>query len=271
MALPVVNTLKHNITIPSTGETIQFRPFLVKEYKVLLQTLEMKDPAIFVNTICDLITKCTEGKVNIDELSQYDVDYIFLNIRAKSVGEIVPVRYTCVKEVEKRKLVQKSESETNEEQEFETVIEPCNTRIDVELNLGEIKIVQPPGYAKKRVIQVDEKSGLKLKTPGFKYFREIVNKKRDSNGNLDLEEFEADLIFGCIDSVYDEEKIYLPGKDFTLEEFGNYLDTLPTKALSDINNFFEEIPYIALQTVVRCPVCGNTHAVEIRTLEDFFV
>ena len=270
MALPVVQTLKHNITIPSTGVEVKFRPFLVKEYKVLLQTLEMKDPAIFVNTICDLITKCTDGKVNVDELSQYDVDYLFLNIRAKSVGEIVPVRYTCIKEVEKRKLIT-GEDIDPEHQEFETVIEPCNTRIDIELNLGDIKIVQPPGYAKKRVVTISETSGIKLKTPSFKYFREIVNKKRDSDGKLDLDEFEADLIFGCVDVVYENDNIFIPGKDFDLEEFGNYLDQLPTKALKDINNFFDEIPYIALQTVVRCPICGSTHAVEIRTLEDFFV
>lgn len=274
MALPVVSTLKHSITIPSSGKEVKFRPFLVKEYKVLLQTLEMKDPGIFVNTICDLIEKCTDGEIDVNDLTQYDVDYVFLNIRAKSVGELVPVRYTCIKEVEKKKLVQNKISEgneRNEEPEFETVIEPCNTRIDVELNLGEIKIIQPPGYAKKRVVKITETNGIKLKTPSFRYFREIVNKKRDSNGNLDLEEFEADLIFGCIETIYDGDKLYLPGIDFTLEEFGNYLDQLPTKALSDINNFFEEIPYIALQTVIRCPVCGNTHAVEIRTLEDFFV
>lgn len=279
MSLPAVQTLTHDIKIPSSGKTIKFRPFLVKEYKVLMQTLEMKDPGIFVNTICDLIEKCTMGAVEIDKLTQYDVDYIFLHIRAKSVGELVPVRYTCVKEVEKRKLVQNTITEVEDdellvdspEEVYETVIEPCNTRIDLELNLSNIKVVEPKNYKNKRIIEINETSGLKLKTPSFKYFREIVNKKRDDEGKLDLDSFEADLIYGCVESVYDEDKVYLPGRDFTIEEFVLYLEQLPTKVLTGINNFFEEIPYIALQTIIRCPVCGNTHAVEIRTLEDFFV
>lgn len=267
MSLPTINTLKHDVIIPSTGKTLKFRPFIVKEYKVLLQAMELKEPSVFINAICDILTACTDNKVDIDSLTQYDVDYIFLHIRAKSIGELVPVRYTCIREVEKR--IRAPEGSEDTEDQF--VIEPCNTRIDLELNLGNIKVVEPPNYQKKLLVKIDEENGIKLRTPGFRYFRELLNQKKDTEGKFDLETFESDLIFGCIESIYDKDRIYVPGKDFEISELNTWVENLPTHTLEAINDFFSEIPYIALQTVVRCPICGSTHSVEIRTLEDFFV
>ena len=275
--LPNVQTVIYNLTIPSSGQEITFRPFLVREHKTLLQALELKDAGVFVNTICNIIKSCVKEPIDIDDLTQFDVDYIFLNIRAKSVGEIVPVKYTCMREVNKKKKVKNEVIDPNNPdkkiiEETETdVIETCGTRINLQLDLSNIKVVIPTNYAKKRVIQIDENNGIKLKAPGFKYFRMLMEKSKVDGSVENMTNFENDLIFGCIESVFDKDKIYLPKSDFNLEEFSLFIERLPANALAEINNFFDEIPYVALQSKVTCHICGNQQMIELRTLEDFFV
>jgi hypothetical protein len=260
--LPSVSAPEWNLTVPSTGEVVKFRPFLTKEYKILLHAVEMKDPGVFVNAIGNIIEACT--KLKIDSLTMYDVDYIFLHIRSKSVGEVVPIRYICNNVVDKKKLTGENE---------ETVSGQCGTKINVDLNLQNVKVVIPKNHTEKRVIRVNETTGIKLKAPSFKHFRELIiqGNKNMANKDFNISEFENDLIFNCIDVIFEGEKLYVPKIDFTIEEFDLFLEHLPASAITHLNDFFEDLPYVAVQTEVKCPVCGNTQMVEVRTLEDFFV
>lgn len=276
MSLPKVVAPEWDLKIPSSGKKITFRPFLTKEYKTLLHAMEMKDPGLFVNTIVNIIEACTFHKVKVGDVTMFDVDYIFLNIRAKSVGEIIPVRYTCTKEIPKKKLKFDDSDETAEsssEPEFETVHEPCNTRINVELNLGDLKIIFPTDYEQKRVVKINDTMGIKLKAPNFRHFRELLNQhhKKGTDDEFDLDLFENDLIFNCVDVIYDGEKLYIPGKEFKVDDFVNFLNQLPAQSLAQINQFFEDLPYVALHTEITCPVCGNKQVIEITSFEDFFI
>lgn len=269
MSLPKISAPEWNITIPSSGKTARFRPFLTKEYKTLLHAVEMQDPGVFINSIVNIIESCTNGELKVDELTMFDVDYIFLNIRAKSVGEIVPIRYVCNREIEKKITDKSDEGELIEK----TIFEPCGTKINVDLNLQDVRVVIPTKYVDRKVIRINETTGIKLKAPSFRHFRELINQgsKNLQNANFNISEFENDLIFNCVESIYEGDKIHLPKKDFNLEEFDTFLEHLPAAAINFINDFFEELPYVAVQTEIRCPVCGNVQTVEVRTLEDFFV
>jgi hypothetical protein len=274
--LPKVNTLYYDLVIPSNGKKIRFRPFLVKEHKALLQAIELGSPDSFVNTICAVIQECVVDEIDLDSLTQYDVDYMFLVIRSKSVGEIVPVRYTCLKMVNKEIDPPEDHddpTELNENGKIE-VYEKCNTVLDLQLDLTNIKVVMSDSYKSKATIKVNEEVGIKLKAPTFKNFREIFNDHKldkKEKSLLKLEKFETDLLFSSIECIYENDKIMFPQKDFDKKEFVTFIESLPTTALKDINTFFDEVPYVALQTRVKCPICGHEEISEIRDLEDFFV
>ena len=133
MSLPSVKYPTYDLIVPSTKQKIKYRPFLVREYKLILQAIELGDSSNFINTIYNIVKSCTFEKIDVEKLLMYDIDYIFLMLRAKSIGEIIPVEYRCNAEIEK----------TNEE--GEVTKEPCNTKVSIKIDLNEIEVVEPEG------------------------------------------------------------------------------------------------------------------------------
>jgi hypothetical protein len=257
MTLPVVKYPTFELTVPSTKKVIKYRPFLVREHKLILQALELKDSANFINTIYKIIEACTFGKVDVEKLAMYDIDYIFLMIRARSIGELIPVEYRCAAEIKK---VLEDGTET---------IEPCNTKVRVNLDLNQIKVHVPEDYEKNRIIIADASSniGLKMRAPTFAQFRELSNIE-NVEGLFNVTEA---FVYSCTECVFEGDNVLVPGKDFTQEELTEFIEGLHGDVIEKINDFFTNMPYVALNTKIRCPKCGNEDEIEIRSLEDFFV
>jgi hypothetical protein len=255
MALPVVKYPTYELTVPSTKKVVKYRPFLVREHKLLLQALELKDSANFINVIYDIINACTLNKLDVEKLTMYDIDYIFLMIRARSIGEIVPVEYRCMVDVEKT------------DENGEVTIGPCNTKIRLNLDLNQIQVVIPDEYEASRVVMADSNIGIKLRAPTFAQFREL-GKINSVDGLFNVTEA---FIFSCTECVFDGDSVMVPGTDFTQEEFAAFIEGLHSDAIEKINTFFSHMPYVSLKTKIRCPKCGSEDEIEIKGLEDFFV
>lgn len=256
MALPLAKFPTYNITVPSTGQEIKFRPFLVKEQKIILQSIEFKDAENFINAILNIVDSCTFNKLDIAKCTMYDIDYLFLHIRARSIGEEVPVTYKCMAIIEK--IDEDTEEYSNE---------VCNTKINVALDLTKIRVTSPPDFDEKRLIMVDDNLGMKLKSPNFENYKRL--EKVDNIGKMFsvTERF----IFDCVENIFDEKSVMLPNRDFFEADFIEFLENLPTVAVQKINDFFNSMPHISLNVVVRCPKCGSTDYIELRSLDDFFV
>ena len=204
MALPVAKFPTYNLKVPSTGEEIKFRPFLVKEQKIILQSIEFKDAENFINAILNIVSSCTFNKVDVHKLSAYDVDFIFLHIRARSIGELVPVQYRCMAIIEH--VDEETEEYTNR---------VCDTKINVNLDLTKIKVVSPEEFNQKKLIMVDDSVGMTLKAPNFENYKKLD--KVDNVGKMFsvTERF----IYDCVENIFDENGVMLPGKDFSINDF----------------------------------------------------
>lgn len=256
MALPVAKYPIYNIVVPSTGQEIKFRPFLVKEQKIILQAIEFKAADQFINSILGIIDSCTFNKLDVSKLTVYDVDFLFLHIRARSIGEHVGVVYKCLA------IIEKEDEDTGEYSN-----EICDTKINVNLDLTKIKVVTPSDFEQRKLIMVDDNLGLTMKSPNFENYKKLD--KVDNVGKMFsvTERF----IFDCCANIFDEKGVMLPVKDFTLGDFMTFLDDLPTNAVQDINEFFKSMPHISLDVNVKCPRCGSVDHIELRSLDDFLV
>lgn len=252
MSLPVVNVPKHNLEIPELGRTIKYRPFLAGEHKVLLSAIEFKDEGALINALVDIVDACTYGALEMDKLPMHIVDFIFLKIYTKSVGAKSPAVYQCVNPVNKAE-------EGKEEQ-----IELCNSKFNMFLNLEDGQLFYPDGYDKKKIVMVDETTGIKLKVPSFEDYRKV-----DLEGSfIDITD---QFIISCIDSVFDADKIQRLGEDFTSEEMVKWLEGVEGRVIEEIGDFFRDLPYLGLVVNVTCPECGKKEVISLKGLEDFFV
>ncbi|MDD5150664.1 MAG: hypothetical protein PHC28_09295 [Flavobacterium sp.] len=247
MSLPEVKYTVHKLTVPSTQEQISFRPFIVKEHKVLLQALEMGDTVNFIETIYAIIKACTFEKLDISKLRMEDIDYIFLKLRAKSHNQIINSNYKCIK----------PDVEGN----------PCNKNISVQIDLEQVKTYYPEDFNKNRIIMVSENAGIKFNNPTFESFK-LLSKIENVNSLFNVTEA---FLYSCIECVFDGDNIQVPGIDFTQEEMVEYIENLDSNTIDKINLFFDNMPYTGLELDVKCPKCGNSEHFILKNLEDFFV
>lgn len=262
MKLPIVEHRLHSITVPSSKQEVKFRAFRVKEHKLLLEALEMQDGQSLINTIGVIVESCTVPQLNVNTLSMYDMDYIFLHIRAKSLGEIVPVEYTCMAQT--KKLVKQAPDYTGEPI-HETGA--CNSKVIVNLDLNAVDVYYPIDYDKKRLIMINDTIGIKLKCPSFYQFKEL-----DKIDNVkSLFSVTERFIYACVDSIFDGDNVSVPDIDFNFNDMVEFLENLPTDIIDEINLFFDEMPYTALKMNIECPYCKNKGMIEVKELEDFFV
>lgn len=236
MPLPTIEVPKYKVKIPSTGKMITYRPFLVKEEKVLLQALETGEgEEQLLEAIFQLLDNCIETKnVNPRELTNFDMEYLFLQLRAKSVGETAELQFTC----------------SNKE---------CRKPIQYECNLSDLKVKKHKGHTNK--IEFTENLGVIMKYPSLHSAVKI-----SSRNNTD-ELFS--LIAGCIESIYTEEEVF-SDKDHELEEFEDFIEQLSPEYFKKIMIFFETMPSMENEIKLTCPFCKGEDSVTIRGIEDFF-
>jgi len=236
MALPKLNTPTYELEIPSTDEKIKFRPFLVKEEKILMMALETKDNAQIVNAVKDIVSECTYNKLNINTMPMFDVEYIFLQIRSKSVGEVSKVKILCP--------------------------DDNKTYTNVEIDLNEVKVQVEDGHTNK--IELTDSMGMIMTYPNIDSFSE--NGIQDINASNML-----DVIGTCILQIYEDkgEKVY-EAKDQTKKELVEFIEQLNTKQFQDVQKFFDTMPRLKHTIKVKNPKTKKTSDVTLSGLNDFF-
>lgn len=239
MALPKIDVPIHELTLPILNKKIRYRPFLVKEQKILLMASESSDSETIERSIRQVLQNCCLDNVDVSELSLLDVEYYFMHIRAVSVGEIVENKFRCQNIVD------------------EIV---CNNTMDVKLDLTKIKIVGLESY--NDTIAITDKIGVKMTLPKYS----VLEKMKDRTEGVS---FIFELIANCVEYVYENDQIHYT-KDLTHEEVIEFLESLNQEQFENIQKFFELIPKLEKKTEVTCNKCGFHHTIEFEGIESFF-
>ena len=237
MALPKLTTPTYELEIPSTDEKIKYRPFLVKEEKILMMAMESKSSADITQAVKDIVMECTFNKVNISNMPMFDVEYIFLSIRSKSVGEVSKLKLLCP--------------------------DDGKTYADVELDLNEVKVQVGDDHTNK--IELTDDMGLIMKYPTIDSFSETGI--RDINPSNML-----DVISTCILQIYEKkgEKTYDP-KDQTKKELTEFIEQLNTKQFREVQKFFDTMPKLKHEIKIKNPKTKKESKITLTGLNDFFV
>jgi len=237
MPLPKISTPTYELVIPSTGKKIRYRPFLVKEEKVLVIAMESEDLSQIVNAVKNVIKSCilTRG-VKVEELSTFDIEYLFLNIRGKSVGEEVEVLVTCP--------------------------DDGVTKVPVLISLDEIQVQFDETHSKD--IKLDESLTLRMRYPSMEEF--VKNNFAVSEINLD-ETF--NVIMSSIEQIYSEEESW-SAKDCTKKELRDFVEQLSSKQFKEIENFYLTMPKLSHTMTVTNPNTEVENEVVLEGLASFF-
>tara|TARA_E500000331_G_C17089039_1_gene640240 strand:- start:143 stop:853 length:711 start_codon:yes stop_codon:yes gene_type:complete len=234
MNLPLVNTAKHTVTLPGCGMDVEYRPFFVKEQKVLLQATESEDPAQITSATNDMIKACTFEKVDVEDLTSTDIEYLLLKIRAKSVGETAKIQLKC---------------------------QHCEHPNEYEIDLDAI---EPTGSKEKeQKIKINESIGVCFKLPtvgGLKKFMQV-------SGGTATDTLIATM-GASVEYVYDADAVY-PSKDQTPEEVIQFLESLSTEQFRNIQSAFDNFPRLRHDVKFKCTKCGEENSLELGGLGDF--
>lgn len=239
MPLPKISTPTYELEIPSTGKKIKYRPFLVREEKILIMALESEDMKQITNAIVQILTECilTKG-IKIADLSTFDIEYIFLNVRAKSVGESVEVNVICPDDGE--------------------------TQVKMEIDIDEIKVQKDPNHV--QIVKLDDELSMKMKYPSLEQF--VENNFEFNNDNNDVDK-SLDMIVSCIDMIYNQEESW-SAADCSKQEMREFVDQMNTKQLKEIENFFTTMPKLSHKIEVKNPKTKVESEVVLEGLASFF-
>ena len=240
MPLPKIATPSYELELPSTGKTIRYRPFLVKEEKLLVIALESEDTKQITNAIKAVIRACilTKG-VKVESLPTFDIEFLFLNIRGKSVGEEIDVNLIC--------------PDDNE------------TEVNVSINLDDIQVQKPEGHSNQ--IKLDNNLMMELKYPSLNEF--IKNNFDPNDAGANAMEQSFDLIGSCISKIYNEDEVWVAA-DCSKKEINDFLDSMNSNQFKEIESFFETMPKLTHVVNVTNPKTKVKSDVVLEGLASFF-
>ena len=236
MALPKMTTPTYELEVPSTDTKISYRPFLVKEEKILMIAMESKDNSQIINAVKDIVSSCTFDKLDVGTMPMFDVEYIFLNIRAKSVGEVSKLKVLCP--------------------------DDKKTYANVEVDLTKVEVQVDEGHTNK--IELTDDMGIIMTYPSMKSFQDLGIQNIDSKNMLDV-------VGACILQIYEEkgEKIY-EGKDQTKKELTEFIENLNSKQFKNVQDFFATMPKLKHDIMVKNPKTKKESKLTLTGLNDFF-
>ena len=240
MPLPTIETPTYELKVPSSGKKIKYRPFLVKEEKILIIALESKDQNEITNAVKDVLKKCilTRG-VKVDDFPTFDIEYIFLNIRAKSIGEDIKMTVTCPDDGE--------------------------TKVPVTVYVDEIEVIKPEGH--KNDIVIDDKLTLRMKYPSLNQFVENNFEVDDDPETLVNKTFK--VVADCIDTVFTEEDAW-EAKDYSSDERVKFIEQLNSKQNKKVEKFYATMPKLSHTIEVINPNTKKKNSIVMEGLADFF-
>jgi len=236
MALPILTTPTYELEVPSTDEKIKYRPFLVKEEKILLIALESGNTEDIVQAVKSIVEECTFNKLNLGDMPMFDVEYIFLNIRAKSVGEVSKLRLLCP--------------------------DDGKTYTEVEVNLTEVLVQVEKDHTNK--IELTDEMGIYMKYPTIDSFAQTGITEVTATNMLDV-------ISTCVAQIYDKkgEEIF-DAKDQTKEEVIQFIEQLNTKQFAELQKFFDTMPKLKHVVKIENPETKVKNDILLQGLSDFF-
>ena len=238
MPLPKISTPTYELELPSTGKTIKYRPFLVKEEKLLVLALESDDSKEISNAIKAVLKDCIQTRgVKVETLPTFDIEYLFLNIRGKSVGEDIEVSVLCPDDGE--------------------------TYAEVQISIDEIEVVKDKEHNKQ--IKIDDKLMMEMRYPSLDQF---VKSNFSFNGENQVDQ-SFDLIASCIDKIYSEEEAWT-SDDFTKKEVTEFLEQMNSSQFKDIESFFTTMPKLRHEVEVLNPKTKKSSKVVLEGLASFF-
>ena len=235
MSLPVINAPTYELAIPSTKEKIKYRPFLVKEEKILLLAMEDGNEKTISLALKQIIENCTDGKVDVEKLALFDLEFVFLRIRAKSVGENVKVNLLCEDDGE--------------------------TYVPVEIPLEEIKVTHTKGH--KKTIKLTKEITVTMRYP------QLSMMAMQAQGETPDVEKVFDILGECIENITEGETIH-ERIDFNDEELKTFLESLNTKQFESIQNFFETMPKLQHTIEVENPKTKVMNTITLEGMQSFF-
>ena len=240
MPLPKIATPSYELELPSTGQTITYRPFLVKEEKLLVIALESEDTKQITNAIKAVIRACVLTKgIKVETLPTFDIEYLFLNIRGKSVGEDLDVKLIC--------------PDDNE------------TEVDVTISLDDIQIQKPEGHSNQ--IKLDNNLMMELKYPSLNEFIKNNFDPNDTSKNPMDQSF--DLIGSCINKIYNQDEVWVAA-DCSKKEINDFLDSMNSNQFKEVEKFFETMPKLSHTVKVKNPKTKVESDVVLEGLASFF-
>ena len=238
MPLPKINTPTYELILPSNNKKIKYRPFLVREEKILIMALESENNEEITNAIIQILSDCISTKgVDVSKLSTFDIEYLFLNVRAKSVGETVEVNVTCP--------------------------DDNKTSVQMEINIDSIKVQKTKGH--KNIIKLDNQYSMKLKYPSIV---EFIDNNFESDKESDVNK-SLSMITSCIDMIYDNEESW-DASDSTQQELEEFIEQLNSKQFKSVEKFFETMPKLSHKVKVTNPATGVESEVILEGLASFF-
>ena len=236
MALPRLNTPTYELEVPSTDEKIKYRPFLVKEEKILLMAMESKENAQIINAVKDIVSSCTFEKLNVATMPMFDMEYIFLQIRAKSVGEVSKLKILCP--------------------------DDKKTYASVELDLTKVEVQVGDDHSNK--IELTDDMGIIMTYPTIDSFLESGIETVNASNMLDV-------VGSCVLQIYEEkgEKVY-HAKDQTKKELTEFIESMNSGQFKKLQSFFDTMPKLTHTIQVKNPKTKKTSDVKLTGLNDFF-
>jgi hypothetical protein len=240
MALPKIDTPTYNLTLPLSKKNITFRPFLVKEQKNLLMAMESDEKESIEHNVRQVLTNCTLTKgIDIEKLPVIDIEFYFLNLRAKSVGEVVENKYKCNNQVNDK---------------------ICGNIMESSLNILDLKVTNIKEDAD--LIQLTDKISIKLKYPEFSVIKRIS--KLTNSTDIAFE-----MIADSVEYIYDGEQMYY-ASETPRKELVEFIESLNQQQFSKMEDFFSNLPKLEKKIEIKCSRCGHEHKLDVEGLESFF-
>jgi hypothetical protein len=228
---------KFKLTLPSNGKEVTFRPFLVKEEKILLMALESGDNDSILQAIRDSLEACVED-IEVSKLPYFDIEYLFLNLRAKSVGEEMRFSYKHRDGINRNDV-------------------PCKVATEIVVNVDDVKVQIPEGHTSR--FMLDDNYGIVLKYPTIDTISSV--------GRTGIEKNDITMMAMCIDFVFDSENVY-PCE--SLAEAVAFIDNLNTVQFEKMTKFFETMPKLRHEVTYHCSGCGQQDTIKFEGASDFF-
>ena len=234
MALPILSSSRFETVIPSTGQRITYRPYLVKEEKILMMAMETSDQKQIVRATKDIIKSCVFDDINVNKLAVFDVEHMFLELRSKSVGESIDLKVKC---------------------------ESCGVMNEHSVDFSDINVIVPEA---SNIIMITEEVGLTMRYPSFD---DVSSIETDSEESV---ETAFSIIQTCIENIFDADEVYL-AKDEGPKKIREFVESMTSTQFAKIQEFFENMPALKSTIEYDCTSCGENNKSELKGLQSFFM